>query len=256
MTGVRYERRESIAIIYLNRSGKHNNLFPEGLNAISESLERIREIPEIRVVILTGVSDSFSGQSDTSELAQVNEDQAAPPALTKTVCKQIENYHVPVIAEVNGAAAGSGCELVLASHLLIAAKNSRFSLAEIGDDLSPVHEDTTLSSFENARKSALDMMLWRGPISAEQAVQVGLVNRLVEPEDVMTEAESLANEIVNLAPGAIRACLEAVNHGADLSLENGLALESKLFASLFATDDVREGTQAFLEKRKPMFKGT
>jgi len=256
MTCVQYERRGSIAIICLNRSGKHNNLSPEGLNAISESLERIRETREIRVVILTGVTDAFSGQSETSEVAQVNEDQAGPRALTKTVSKQIENYHVPVIAAVNGAAAGSGCELALASHLLIAAKNSRFSLAEISDDLSPVHEDTTLSSSENARKNALDVMLRRGPISVEQAVQVGLVNRVVDPEDVMTEAESLANEIVKLAPLAIHACLEAVKHGANLSLENGLALESKLFASLFGTDDVREGTQAFLEKRKPLFKGT
>jgi len=117
-------------------------------------------------------------------------------------------------------------------------------------------DETSPPGWKDGRERALEMMLSRGPISADYALQVGLVNRVVEEEFLMAEAESLAMQIADLAPLAIRACLEAVNKRANMSLEDGLALESQLFANLFSTDDMREGTRAFIEKRKPVFKGT
>jgi enoyl-CoA hydratase len=258
MSLVHYERRGPLATIRLNHPEEYNAPFGEMLLALSELLEEIRNTPEIRVVILTGEGpDAFCAGSDVSELTALNEDQAGRfPTHGQTVCNRIENYHVPVIAAVNGIAAGGGCELALACHIRIASPNSRFNLPQIKLGVIPAYGGTHRLTREIGPRRAPATMLMGGSISSEQALEVGLISRVVDQECLLAEAESLANEIANLAPLAIRACLEAVIKGADLPLDEGLALETQLFASLFATEDVREGTRAFLEKRKPVFKGT
>ncbi len=258
MSLVHYERRGPIATIRLNHPEGYNTPFGEMLLALGELFEEIRKTPEIRVVILTGEGpDAFCAGSDITEPTQPDGDQALLSSThAQTVCNQIENYHVPVIAAVGGIAAGGGCELALTCHLRIASTNARFSLPQIKLVVIPAYAGTQRLTREIGPRRALETILTDGPISAEQALEAGLVSRVVDQECLPAEAESLANKIANLAPPAIRACLEAVIKGADLPLEEGLALETQLFASLFATEDVREGTRAFLEKRKPMFKGT
>ena len=251
------DRRESIAIVTLNRPEKLNALSRESIAALSEAFKSFENDQELRVVILTGAGDrAFSAGTDLSELIQVDAIDARSVAERgQQLCNQIEQYQVPVIAAINGLAAGGGCELALACHLRIAVSNARFSLPETKLGIIPGYGGTQRLTRELGRARALELILTSGTINAEDALRLGLINRLVAASELLAAAEALAQEIAQLAPLAIRACLKAVVGGAELPLQEGLALEAKLFASLFATADMREGTRAFLEKRKPSFKG-
>lgn len=253
-----FEKRDSIAIIHLNRPEKLNALSREMILALSEAFKNIEAKLDLRVVILTGAGDkAFSAGTDISELTGLDKDRAREvSARGQAVCNQIESCAVPVIAAINGIAAGGGCELALACHIRIASANAQFSLPETKLGVIPGYGATQRLAREIGKGRALEMMLTGKTVTAEEAVQAGLINRLTTAENLLGEAESLAQEIANLAPLAIRACLEAVTRGVELPLAEGLDLEAKLFAALFATEDAREGTRAFLEKRRPDFRGT
>ena len=242
MPSIIQERSDSVAIIRLNRPEKFNALSREMILALSDVFISLDTEPNLRAVILTGTGDeAFCTGIDTTELARTNASELS--ARGQALFSQIESCHVPVIAAVNGIASGDGCELALGCHLRIASANARFSLPE------------ARSGIVRGYEHALEMSTGE-TVSAEEALRFGLVNHVVPAVELPARAEFLAREIAQLAPLAIRACLEAVNQGIQLPLAEGLALETKLFASLFDTDDVREGTSAFLEKRSPIFKGT
>ena len=251
------ERSDSVEIIRLNRPEKFNALSAEMILALSDVFTNLESQRELRAVILTATGDkAFCAGTDITELAELDEARALEvSARGQSLCSQIESCGVPVIAAVNGLAAGGGCELALACHLRIAALNAQFSLPETKLGVIPAYGGTQRLAREIGEGRALEMMLTGRTVSAEEALRFGLVNRVVPADELPAQAESLAQEIAQLAPLAIRACLEAVIRGTQLPLAEGLALESKLFASLFFTDDVREGTSAFLEKRAPGFKG-
>jgi enoyl-CoA hydratase len=251
------DRRESVVIVTLNRPEKLNALSRETIAALSEAFKSFEDDAALRVVILTGAGDrAFSAGTDLSELIHVNADQARTVAEHgQQLCSQIEQSQVPVIAAINGIVAGGGCELALACHLRIATPNARFSLPETKLGVIPGYGGTQRLARELGRARALELLLTSGAINAEDALRFGLINRVVAASELLPAAEALAWEIAQLAPLAIRACLKAVVRGTELKLEDGLALEAELFASLFATEDMREGTRAFLEKRKAIFKG-
>ena len=252
------ERRGSIDIIQLNRPEKLNALSPEMILALTDIFKRIDEESGLRVVILTGSGDkAFCAGTDIEELATTTDHHRARAISERgqALCNQIENCIVPVIAAVNGIAAGGGCELALACHFRIASTNAQFSLPETKLGVVPAYGGTRRLAREIGNGRALEMMLTGRCVSAEEALQFGLINRVTTAFDLAKEAESMANEIAKLAPLAIRACLEAVLKGEELPLAEGLRLEAELFASLFTTEDVREGTRAFFEKRQPIFKG-
>ncbi len=251
------EQRDQIAVVTINRPEKLNALSRETIGALSEAFKSFDDDAELRAVILTGAGErAFCAGTDLSELIDVRADEARSIAERgQQLCNQIMQSHVPVIAAINGIAAGGGCELALACHLRIAALHARFSLPETKLGIIPGYGGTQRMPRELGRARALELILTSGAINAEDALQFGLINRIVEPSELMATAEALAGEIAQLAPLAIRACLKAVVHGTELPLTDGLALEAELFASLFATEDMREGTRAFLEKRKPVFKG-
>jgi enoyl-CoA hydratase len=257
MPSILHERREAAAIIRLNRPEKLNALSREMILALSEIFTKLQRQPDLRAVILTGAGDrAFSAGTEISELAQLGVDEAREVSERgQLLCNQIENFGVPVIAAINGIAAGGGCELVLACHLRIAAPTAQFSLPETKLGALPGYGGTQRLAREIGRGRALEIMLRGRTVGAQEALHIGLINRIATTGALLSDAESLAQEIAQLAPLAIRACLEAVTRGVELSLEEGLALEAQLFAGLFATDDIREGTRAFLEKRKPVFKG-
>ena len=162
---------------------------------------------------------------------------------------------MPVIAAINGLAVGGGCELALACHIRLATTNARFSLPEAKLGIIPGYGGTQRMPRELGMSRALEIMLAGREVSAAAAERLGLINRQVDAASLLTESKSLAHDIAKLAPIAIRACLESVRVGLELSLDEGLAVETRLFAELFATTDMREGTRAFLEKRAPVFKG-
>ena len=251
------ERRHSIAIVRLNRPEKLNPLARETIAALSAAFKSFENDAELRAVILTAAGErAFSAGTDLSELIHVSAAEARIVAdLGQQLCNQIEQSQVPVIAAINGIAAGGGCELALACHLRLATPNARFSLPETKLGIIPGYGGTQRMTRELGRARALELILTSGSVNAEDAVRLGLVNRVVAASELLSTAEELAREIAQLAPLAIRACLKAVVGGTELPLAEGLALEAKLFAGLFATEDMREGTRAFLEKRKPVFTG-
>jgi enoyl-CoA hydratase len=253
-----FEQRDSIAIIRLTRPEKLNALSGEMILALSEVFKNIESNLDLCAVIITGAGDkAFSAGTDISELSGLDKNRAREvSARGQSLCNQIENCAVPVIAAINGIAAGGGCELALACHIRIASANASFSLPETKLGVIPGYGGTQRLVREIGQGRAFEMMLTGRSVPAEEALQFGLINRLTTPNNLLREAEALGQEIANLAPLAIRACLEAVTRGAELPLAEGLALEAELFAALFATDDMREGTRAFLEKRPPIFKGT
>jgi len=256
MSSLIYEREDQIALLTLNRTARRNALSAELLHELSQAFARLAGDEDLRALILTGAGNAFCAGTDISELTDLTEAEAVEVSSRgQQLCDQIESFPVPVIAAVNGIAAGGGCELALACHLRVASSDVRFSLPETRLGLIPAYGATQRLSRDIAVARALEIMLAGGELDAGNALQLGLLNRVVKPDDLMIEARALANRIAGLAPLAIRACLKAVTEGLKLPFEEGLALERQLFASLFATEDAREGTRAFLEKRKPVFKG-
>ena len=251
------EAGDGIAHVRLERPAKRNALARAMLERLDEIFAGVAARRDLRAVILSGAGADFCAGTDISELEGMDEAAARRKAERgQEVCDQIELCGTPVIAAVQGAAAGGGCELALACHLRVAAAGARFSLPEARLGVLPAYGGTQRLARAVGSGRALSAMLAGEEIGAEEALRLGLVNRVVEPDRLMSEAESLAQAIIdNAAPLAARACLQAVTRGARLPLEQALRLEAELFARLFATEDVREGTRAFLEKRKPVFKG-
>jgi enoyl-CoA hydratase len=256
MASITFELRGPVAFIELHRPDKLNVLTRALLDDLGEAFKRVESERGVRAVILTGAGRAFCAGTDINELAALDAEGALLAARRgQDVCDQIERCGVPVIAALNGIAAGGGCELALACHIRIASTNAQFSLPEVKLGVIPAYGGTQRLPRVTGSGRALEMMLTGQSIAAQEALRLGLVNRLTEPARLLIEAEALAREIARLAPLAIRACLEAVMRGLSLPLEEGLKLEADLFSSLFATEDVREGTRAFLEKRAPVFKG-
>ena len=250
-----FELHGALAVVRLNRPEKLNALTREMFDRLDEAFDRLERDVGVRACILTG-ERGFSAGTDISELAALDEQGARRAAQRgQEVCQRIEQCRVPVIAAVDGVAAGGGCELALACHLRLASTSAQFSLPETRLGVIPAYGGTQRLARIVGAGRALEMMLTGASVSAEDAHRMGLVNRVTSSEHLLTEAESLASEIATLAPLAIRACLEAVTRGTQMPLEEGLALEAELFSSLFATQDMREGTRAFLEKRAPVFEG-
>jgi enoyl-CoA hydratase len=252
-----FEEHGELAHVRLNRAQKRNALSGEMLERLAEifvSLSKRRD--QLRAVVLSGVGSAFCAGTDIEELAVLDTEGASEASLRgQKVCGLIENCGVPVIAAVSGAAAGGGCELALGCHLRVADTTATFSLPETKLGLIPAYGGTQRLARITGSGRALELMTANAKLTAQEALDCGLVNRVVEPAQLLPETEALAREIASLAPLAIRACLEAVTRGQDLPLEEGLKLEAELFSRLFSTADMREGTHAFLEKRQPVFQG-
>ncbi len=252
------ERRDSVAIIRLNRPEKLNALSREMLLKLTEAFSELTKDSTLRVIILTASGDrAFSAGTDLGELINVEAGEAPRSVADRgqALCNLIESSRVPVIAAINGIAAGAGCELALACHLRVASDAARFSLPELKLGIIPGYGGTQRLAREIGNGRALEIILSGRTVEAAEALKLGLISRITPAEKLMEESQRLAQEISQLAPLAIRACLKAVTRGVELPLTEGLALEAELFASLFATEDMREGTRAFLEKRMPVFKG-
>ena len=252
-----FDLRDSIALIRLDRPEKLNALTGAMMAELGEWFEGLKREPTVHAVILSGAGESaFSVGSDHEELSTIGtKETKLLREHGRKLCALIEGCGVPVIAAINGLASGGGLELALACHIRFASTAARFSLSGIEFGTPIFLAQPQGFDVANDVRRAVEMILAGAQMSAEDARRCGLVNRVVLPSHLLAEAESLAREISRLAPIAIRACLEAVTRGINLTLAEGLELETELFSQLFTTEDMREGTLAFLEKRAPLFKG-
>jgi len=257
MSYILLEKTDRHALLTINRPEKLNALTSEMKSNLSSLLSTLKNDEQLRAVVLTGAGDkSFCAGTDIAELSELSDQQGSEVSESgQKLASEFEKFPVPIIAAVNGLAAGGGFELLLGCHLRIASTVATFSLPETWLGLMPAYGATQRLVREIGLGHAVEWMLTRRKISAEEAFDLGLLNRIVPPGRVLEEALSLAHEIEQLSPLSIRACLKAVTQGIELPLDEGLALETELFASLFSTEDAREGTTAFLEKRTPVFKG-
>jgi enoyl-CoA hydratase len=254
---VTVEVRGFIAVVRLNCREPFSFLSSETIDGLEKTLDEITSDPEIRAVILIDTLDRApSARIETSESVRIDQ-VTADDALhrVRELCKKVVRFGVPVIATVGGVVAGTGLDLALACHLRVASSDAALRLTDSGEDWTPTEHGPHGVARIIGSGPAQELILSGRTISAQEALRIGLVNRVVEPDNLMEEAESLAKSISSLAPLAIRACLEAVTVGLTLPLDEGLALEAELFSRLFTTEDVREGTQAFLERRDPIFEG-
>jgi enoyl-CoA hydratase len=256
-TALLFELSNGIARVTINRPDKLNALNATVISELGDAVTRMETDPAVRGVILTGSGQkAFVAGADIAELAgQGPMDGKARSMAGQLVFRRLERCGKPVIAAVNGFALGGGCELAMACHIRIAAENARFGQPEVKLGISPGYGGTARLPRLVGKGRALELLLGGGMIDAAEAYRIGLVNRVVPADRLLPEAETLLGTILENGPLAIRACLEAVDAGLDATLDQALLLEANHFGLLSATDDMREGTQAFLEKRKPVFRG-
>jgi enoyl-CoA hydratase/carnithine racemase len=254
------ERDGPVALLTLNRPK-----VPKVLNALNtptmDELRRavldVKHDEAVRVLIVTGAGEkSFVAGADINELAVQTPVQGKEHALRgQHVFDLIENLGKPVIAAINGFALGGGCELALACTLRIAADTARLGQPEINLGIIPGYAGSQRLSRLVGKGIALELLLTGRQVKADEALQIGLVNRVVPASELMNEARKLADELASKAPVAVKYIIEAVNRGLEISFDKGEFLEATLFGLVASTDDMREGTKAFLEKRKAEFKG-
>ena len=252
-----YDKREGIVTVTINRPEKLNALNQTVMEELKSCIESIQADPEARAVIITGAGEkAFVAGADVSELAVQNPVGGQEQSIFgKRVLDLIENLGKPVIAAVNGYALGGGCELAMACTLRIASENARFGQPEVKLGIMPGYAGTQRLSRLVGKGRAMEMILAGDPISAEEAYRIGLVNQLAPANQLIGAAEALAGKIMANAPLAVKYCMEAVNHGMEMTQEEGGFLEATLFGLCCASADMKEGTRAFLEKRPPQFTG-
>jgi enoyl-CoA hydratase len=246
----------SVAEITINRPDKLNALSAQVFEDLRHLVTELRLRDDISAVIVTGAGEkAFVAGADIGELSRI-EDQAEGNEFAQNgqaVFSLIETSPKPFIAAVNGFALGGGCELALACHIRICSENAKFGQPEVNLGIIPGYGGTQRLSRVMGRSYAADLILTARTIGAAEAHQHGLVSRVVAQADLMTEARKIAATISQKAPLAIRASIEAIFMGAEETIEEGLEREAGLFGELTATQDFREGTTAFLEKRTPAF---
>jgi enoyl-CoA hydratase len=253
-----FDVRDRVAFVTVNRPEKLNALNDEVMDELRRAADEIATRDDIGGAIVTGAGQkAFVAGADIAELAKQGPFAGkARSRAGQAVYRSIETCGKPVIAAVNGFALGGGCELAMACTLRVASDKAKFGQPEVRLGICPGYGGTQRLPRLVGKGRALDLILTGRMVNADEALQMGLVNRVVPPDSVLDEAEKLLRGILGMGPLAIRLCLEAVDRGFDTSLDEGLLLEANHFGLLSATDDMREGMAAFLEKREPVFGGT
>ncbi len=252
-----FEPRDGLALITVNRPDKLNALNDTVITELAAVTDRVTEDPAVRGIILTGSgTKAFVAGADITELATATTISAQ--ALSRKgsqIFRQLERCPKPVLAAVNGFALGGGCELAMACHMRLASDNARFGQPEVKLGITPGYGGTVRFPRLVGRGRALELLLTGAMIDAQEAFRIGLVNRVVPAEQLIPECEKLLRAILDNGPLAVAGCIRMVDEQEDLGLDDALTLESRRFGELAGTADFREGTAAFIAKRKAAFTG-
>lgn len=254
---LRVDVADRIATITVNRPDKLNALNDATMAELGRAIEAVREDAAVAGIVLTGAGRAFVAGADIAELrAKSAPEMYALARRGQEIFRRFETSPKPVIAAINGFALGGGCELAMACHVRIAAEGARFGQPEVKLGIMPGYGGTQRLTRLIGRGRALELLLTGDMIDVTEAHRLGLVNRVVPTgEQAVEAARAMLGQMLSNGPLALAQCIHVVNRGADISLEEALALEAAAFAMLAATDDMREGTSAFLEKRAPAFRG-
>jgi len=252
-----YEETEKVGIVTLNRPERKNALNNELIMELDSLVEKIMNDDKVATLIITGHKDFFGAGADITEISDITTPIDAHRFVisVQSLFSKIENMEKPVIAAVSGLALGGGCELALACDLRIAAENAVFGQPEIRIGVIPGGGGTQRLPRIIGIGRAKEMLYTGEPIDAQEAYRIGLVNKVVSVDSLMAEAKKLANKLKGQPAFALKMIKMAVNEGFNMDLKSSLAYEARCFETIFSTEDQKEGTKAFLEKRKPNFKG-
>ncbi|UYK86257.1 enoyl-CoA hydratase-related protein [Xanthomonas sacchari] len=255
-TPVLADTQGAIRILTVNRADKLNALNRQVLQALDAAFAAAADDPQIRVVVLTGAGEkAFVAGADIAEMNELTPVQGRDfSQLGQRLMRRIERMPKPVLAMVNGFALGGGLELAMACHLRVAADGARLGQPEINLGLIPGFGGTQRLLRLVGRAAALELCLLGAPIDAARALQLGLVNRVVAAGELQATALKLAQQLADAAPLALRGILDAIQIGGESAIEQGLEYETAQFGLLFSSEDMREGTRAFLERRPPQFR--
>jgi enoyl-CoA hydratase len=246
-----------IGWVIINRPDKLNALNKETVDEMTDAFRAFLFDTKAKAVILTGSGEkAFIAGADIGELAELDLDTGKEYVLNgQELTRLMENFPKPVIAAVNGFALGGGTEMALSCHVRVASENAKMGQPEVKLGLIPGFGGTQRLSRLVGKGRALELILTGKIIGAAEALEIGLVNRVVPQEELLATCEALAAEMTANGPLALKYGIEAVNSGFDVPMDEALKLEAELFGKCCATEDSKEGTKAFLEKRKPDFQG-
>ncbi len=252
-----YEKRERIGFITFNRPKVMNALNRKTMEELNGVLTAVREDDEVRALILTGAGEkSFVAGADIGELAvQTPISAKEKSSFGQSVLHRLETLGKPSIAAINGFALGGGCEVALACSIRLASKTAKLGQPEVKLGIITGYGGSQRLTRLCGKGVAHELCLTGEIISADEALRIGLVNHVYEPIELLPAAEALAKKIIANAPLAVKFTIEAIERGAEMPQEEGQYLETTLFALCVATEDMREGTRAFLEKRPAQFRG-
>lgn len=255
---VLYELKDNIGYITINRPKFLNALNKECIKELLDILSTWKEDDNCRAVIVTGAGKAFGPGADINVFIAESKKAIGGREWSRygqAALEQLENLGKPSVAAIRGLAMGGGLELALACTFRITEENAKFALPEISVGIMPGWGGTQRMTRIVGRTKTLELVLTGEPISAQEALNIGLVSKVVPDEELIQAAEKFLKRITKNAPVAIKCAMEAILSGSDLTLADGLALESNLAGLLCTTEDGKEGIQAFTEKRKPVFKG-
>jgi enoyl-CoA hydratase len=254
---LRIAKRDGVAVVTINRPDKLNALNDRTVSELEAAFADLGADAALRGVVVTGAGEkAFVAGADIGELATESAVGGRERSVRgQAVFNRIENLGKPVVAAVNGFALGGGCELALACHLRIASENARLGTPEVKLGIMCGYGGTQRLARLVGKGRALELLLTGEMVDAQEALRIGLVNRVVPKERLIEEAEAVLRKMIANGPLSLRFTLEAVNAGLEMQLPDGQNLEATLFGLICTTDDMREGTRAFLEKRPAKFQG-
>ncbi|MEO0124270.1 MAG: enoyl-CoA hydratase-related protein [candidate division WOR-3 bacterium] len=247
------EVADKIAILKVNRPEVLNAVNTETILEIESAMKEFNDDKDVRVIIITGEGKSFVSGSDISRLAQMDSLAAREYSqIGQRVLSLIENMEKPVIAAVNGYALGSGCEIAMACDIRIASEKAKFGQPEVKLGLIPGHAGTQRLARLVGIGKAKELIFTGDLIDAQEAYNIGLVNKVVSADNLLEEAKNIAKKIIeNAGPNAVKIAKTVLNRGIDSNLQTANSYETEAFSILFSTEEAKEGMKAFLEKRKP-----
>lgn len=256
LENIKTENRDGILVITIDRPKVLNALNAQTVEEIGQVFNEARNDESVRSVIITGGGEkAFVAGADINELAQKNPFTGKETSERgQQILSRIERFPKAVIAAINGFALGGGCELALACQIRIASDRAQIGLPEVTLGIIPGYGGTQRMARLLGKAKALELILTGERISAQEAERIGLVNKVVPHDELMNEAEKMAQTIMSRGPLAVRAAIESIMIGSEMSFEEGQFLEATLFGLLAASEDMKEGMSAFLEKRKAEFR--
>lgn len=255
LKNVVFEKRENIGIITMNRPKVLNAINTETLNELQEVISYVERDDDIYVLIITGAGKAFVAGADINEMKDMTTMEARKfSILGNRIFRKLEILEKPIIAAINGFAIGGGCELSMACDIRIASSKAKFAQSEVALGITPGFGGTQRLVRYVGLTKGKELIFTGRFFKAEEALSMGLVNAVYEPEELMNEAMKLAEAIAKNAPIAVKLCKEAINRGMQMDMDTAIKYESEMFGECFSTEDQKEGMNAFVEKRNKNFK--